>query len=791
MRWWREYNAAAREQVQHGDYPPLVQTYLTSMLSRRLGLEPPLLSRIVEKPPTEPAETLQLLMGVESLRMATMRKNSLGQVPADEVADIPLPREIDWTLLAAPPPDPQVEIEPIAMHVPQECFYIRFGSFNNYLWVDHLLKEYGGDINQMVTLRGYDAGLSDRMQQQMVLRQSAMAEVMGPTVVADLALIGRDLYLGEGPAIGILFQARTPLFSVDINGQRAAAVEREKENGATLQTLKIAGRDVSFLSTPDNRLRSFYVADGDYHLVTTSRAIVERFLDVSQADGSGSLGANQDFRHARTLMPTSREDTIFIYLSSPFFQGLISPQYQVELSRRLRSVTEMELVQLAKWAARAENKSAESIEDLVRGYLLPDGFGRRADGSALIVSDDRVTDSVRGARGSFTPIPDVPLRFVTRSEAARLAEQATYYGGQWRQMDPLMAGIKRYALEGERMERIVIDAHVSPFGQEKYGWIMSLLGPPTPVHINPAPGDIITVQAAVKGGLLSPQIPPHHLFLGVQDNVPLTDLQPTGFLKTLMMLRTTPGYLGAWPKPGFLDLLPFRLGGGPPDAFGYSRLPLGVWRRQWDVFSALSFDPELLAHVTPHLVPEEAENDAQIRIYLGDLSTAKLQAWVNALAYARAYQASLGNAKLLHALSQQLAVPREDALSEAERLLDAKLVCSVGGEYQLDRRPGSAGLWKSTHWPDSDTGRMPDQYLARLLEWFRGMDAELTMYDDQMVLHTVLDMQRKPSEKKKVELPFFNFNLFGGGKKTTPKKSLPEPPPEEIEAPPKGAKVQP
>jgi hypothetical protein len=280
------------------------------------------------------------------------------------------------------------------------------------------------------------------------------------------------------------------------------------------------------------------------------------------------------------------------------------------------------------------------------------------------------------------------------------------------------------------------------------------------------------------------------LFLGVQDNVPLTDLRPTGFLKTLMILRTTPGYLGAWPKPGFLDWLPLGLGGGPPDAYGYSRLPFGVWRRQWDVFSALSFDPNLLAHVTPHLVPEQAENDAQIRIYVGDLSTAKLRTWVNALAYARAYQASLGNAKLLHALSQQLSVPREDALSEAERLLDAKLVCSVGGEYQLDQQPGSAGLWKSSHWPDSNTGQAPKEYRARLLEWFRGMDVELTMYDDRVVLHTVLDMQRKPTEKK-VELPFFNLNLFGGEKKTSRRKSLPEPPPEEIETPPKGAKVQP
>ena len=44
MRWRREYSAIARQQRRDGDYPQLVETYLTSMLSRRLGLPTPLLS---------------------------------------------------------------------------------------------------------------------------------------------------------------------------------------------------------------------------------------------------------------------------------------------------------------------------------------------------------------------------------------------------------------------------------------------------------------------------------------------------------------------------------------------------------------------------------------------------------------------------------------------------------------------------------------------------------------------------------------------------------------------------
>ncbi len=776
LRWWREFNANARQQASDSDYPPLVQTYLTSMLSRRLGLAPPLLSRIENSPPTEPYETFQLLTGVESLRLDTLKRSNLGELNGNRAASMALPPDIPWSPTPALEIAADVDVEAMAMKVPEECFYVRFGTFENYLWMERLQKDYGGDISRMVTLRGFDAGLGQRVQRQLALRSSAMAELFGPKIVADVAMIGRDLYLREGAAVGVLFQAKnSALFASDLARQRSTARQEEQAAGATEVKVQLGGREVSLLSTPDNRLRSYYVADGDFHLVTTSRAIAERFIEVGDNQGLGSLGQSVEFRHARTMMPTAREDTVFVYFGTAFLQGLLSPQYQIELARRLRAATDLELLLMATWAAFGEGQPHESIPDLIRGGFLPAGFGQRPDGSKPIVTGDNVADSLRGGRGSFTPVPDVRIEGITQEEAGRLAEQAAFYGNSWKRMDPLMAGIRRYALDGEDMERLVIDAHVSPFVQEKYGTVTSLIGPPTPLRIRPATGDVITAQVVVRGGLLSPQVPVHHLFLGVQDHAPLGDMSPRGLLGYLTLLRTTPGYLGAWPKPGFLDWLPGVLGGGPPDAQGFSRLLFGVWRRQWEAFSALAFDPGLLARVTPELIPEETEDAAQIRVHVADLSQAALSEWVNNLTYGRAYLASVGNAKLLHTMSQQLGVPRGDALRAAEHLLDSRLVCSLGGEYAWDE---SNGLWTSTAWGQADLNRRPMDYQAPLLEWFRGLDADLTMYEDRVVVHASLDLKRKPNEKPSFQLPL--FDLFGGAKK----KPLPEPPLEEVPARP-------
>ena len=106
-------------------------------------------------------------------------------------------------------------------------------------------------------------------------------------------------------------------------------------------------------------------------------------------------------------------------------------------------------------------------------------------------------------------------------------------------------------------------------------------------------------------------------------------------------------------------MLPLNLGGSRPDPYGFSKLLFGLWRRQGEGFSVLSFDYNLLAQVTPQLRVVEAEQPAQIRLHVGDLSQVKFAEWLNATYYQRAWQASAGNTRLLQTLNQQLHVPTE------------------------------------------------------------------------------------------------------------------------------------
>ena len=394
------------------------------------------------------------LAGSESIRTAIEQDRILGLTKAGLPADQPLPPAANVAPLEfpeshaqpAPPPPPApagnpkpaAKIEAIARHVPAEFFYIRFGSFDNFLWFQDTLETWGGDLRNLVSMRGLNDQKNMRLQNQLVLEQTQLSRMLGGSVISDVAMIGTDLMFKEGPAIGFLFEARNGLLlGSSLSSPRAARVKQGK---AKEETVKIEGQNVSYLSSPDGSIRSYYVVSGDYHFVTSSAALVARFLQT--AKGEGSLGNSREFLHARGVMPIDRNDAVFVYFSDAFFRNFTGPAYRVESLRRLEAATDIEIVQLAKLNAATEGKPGGTIEELVGGGFLPPGFGPRADGSRAVIGKGDIYDSLRGRRGSFVPVPDMPVQQVSRAEADSYARFVAYAAENWGRVEPILVGVQ-------------------------------------------------------------------------------------------------------------------------------------------------------------------------------------------------------------------------------------------------------------------------------------------------------------------------------------------------------------
>jgi hypothetical protein len=271
--------------------------------------------------------------------------------------------------------------------------------------------------------------------------------------------------------------------------------------------------------------------------------------------------------------------------------------------------------------------------------------------------------------------------------------------------------------------------------------------------------EIVSVRASLDGGLIFPDVPPHQWFIGIQDEVPpVTGIKRAGFFELLEIAKETPGYLGAWPKPELIDRFPTLLS-RDADRDGFSRSLIGLWRMQEGDFSVLSFDKQRLEALRPQLDVVRTTVPAQIQFTIGDLSQSNLKTWVSTLTYQRALQVSQGNSRLLHALSQQMGVPPEDACAVAETLLDAKLTCALCGTYETAVSASGLRHWTSDKWPGKEQTNVPADYQAPFLKWFRGCSGSLLMDDGQLNARIFLDMQRDQRQAK-VSLP--SFNIFGG-----------------------------
>lgn len=736
--WWREYNRNLNALSSRGGFPPLVQNYLISTLGRRLQLPIRRQGNIRDR--SDADQVLGLVLGTDSIRIA-MQKERLLDSGDGGSATLPLPPPIGPPAISYPEPAEEIEIDAIAAHVPEECFYMRFGNFVNFQWLRDWLDQWGGDLRNLVTRQGVDYAVNGRVERQLALREDQVARLVGPAVISDVALIGFDTFLREGAAIGVLFEARNSfLLSQGLNQNRAAFLN--EVDGAQESKIKIGDHEVSFLFTEDNRLRSFYAIDGDYHLVTNCRELVERFYQAG--DGERPLSQAADFLHARQLLPASREDTIFIHLSDAFFRNLVGPHYRVEMTRRLASVTDMESWQLAVLAARNEGQPSESLHDLIAGGFLPPNFGERVDGSRIIWGGAHPEDSLRGMRGTFLPIPDVEIQGVTPEEAASYGRFAEFYARQWERMDPVVIGIRRDVLGDDGLEQISLDLHASPLAKQHYGFLMQLLGPPTYDRIPPRLDDLVFAEAMMGGRFFAGR--PYRLFFGLRSYDPVIEYHYGRLRYPHLQWNSLRAYIGTTPDPG-----PFRLFAGPEyvppqGGIGPARTPIGDgWQQTEGDVTVFSPQREIVEEIVPTLEYEPIERPAQIRLHVKNLSGTELEPLVNRLGYGRTLEVSEANAALLQAMSSQLGVPREDALTVTEELLDVRLVSPLGGEYELVNRRDGPPRWMSTAQQQELSSSFvltePGGYQFPLLSWFRGLDLDFLLNEEGLSAHASLLME--------------------------------------------------
>jgi hypothetical protein len=736
--WWQQTTERWSRLQKDPQFPPIAENFLVALYARRMGREVPEVgSGLLGLQKKHSA--LEELFGGEAAQLAVHRQLILGSNQSDAQPE-PVPQAPLWPALEIDPTGlDEVDVEPLAEHVPEECFYIRFGNFVNYFWFKDFNTKWDGDLQNMVVRRGLKRLATSRIEQQLSLKENALSRILGPQFIIDAALIGGDPYLQQGAAIGILAQARNnQLLSQDFTRQRRAALETFLD--ATETTVKLAGRDVSLIATPDGRVRSYYAQAGDFHLVTTSRKMAERFLEAS--DGQGSLAKLPSFRNARRQLHVKRDDTVFVFLSEKFFQNLCSPQIWAESRRRRQSMQEPLVLDLARYAAPCEGLDATSPDQLVDAGLLPAGFGQHIDKSTVTETESGFIDSLRGAPGYYLPVADVTVDSFSPAEVAAYREFIQAFNTEVGQLPPIAIALHRDPTDLDKLRTLTIDFLAAPLGTVKLGTVIDSLGEPVDEQLQPVTGNIGSLEVVLDlpVPLIGGENQPHMIFAGLRDYRSPLAVSQGRIVPGAERSELVRGYIGAWPRPGLLKLLQGADGppGPQPQAIGET-----MWQAESDNFLLISFKPDVIQQVQPQLAFEPAPRPAQVRLHIDDLTDTQFSETLNAFGYMRARETSVAPARLMNSLANLLQVPREECLDLSQRLLDATFICPLDGKYELFESAGSLPIWSSTALPAQNRNlltEVPADFHLPMLTWFKGMMGDMQISNGALSGHTELQL---------------------------------------------------
>ncbi|MCB9891530.1 MAG: hypothetical protein H6833_07775 [Planctomycetes bacterium] len=709
--WWKAYRRATQNR-KIGPGPSAVDDYLLSMLSKRFGLEPPAPDwRWTGYDSID--ELLALLCGAESIKGAMQRDVFLNDLDDREVADQELPKPVLPQAVTLPELPADVAIETLAHAVPEECFYVRCGNVTRLMWLRALIDTWGTPFRDALSVGALDHGIAARLEHQLGLTGLGLTRALSGDVVKDVALIGQDPFVREGAAIGVLFETDDSAALHEILMRRRREIARKED--IALVDITLQGQRVSLLANEHSVVRSHYAASGRFHLVTTSRHMADRFLQATR--GIGNLASLDEFRYARTRNPLRDDEALLIYLSDPFFRTLVSPHYRIEMTRRARAVAELELVEMARVAARGEGHPAETITDLIDGEFLPKRFRQRADGSFVKVQDDVVSDSLRGGRGSFVPVPDIAVTRATRSEVAAYETFARAYRDLWERMDPVIIAI-HHELEDD-VETLHFDVHVTPYMASLYGLLQSILGAPQGIALAPVPGNVLQFEVRLvwEGESLGT--------LGFRDREATFSIEDGTFHSTWNDIDDLPLYWGFLrPVEGGSGELTFIEMGG--------------------LISEADDEAERKA-IRSAMRIETGRRPAQVRMHIADLSRSKIGPALHAGMFVYGFESSCGNARFLDTLCEQLGVAPENALTIAERILDARLVCPLGGNFEFVEGPAGP-THRSTAWPTPSRfvlTEIPEAARYPLLDSFQSLDLDFSMDERSLSTWVTLRLHRQ------------------------------------------------
>jgi hypothetical protein len=352
-------------------------------------------------------------------RQLNIRNADARTVPIAEIRGVTV-REYDW--------QPQIralrpDLDPLAAFIPADQHAVYFPSAAAAVAAMEELDRTGLAVFNLATTRGTDDRLVDRYRRQLGILSVELGKLLPPTMVSGIAVTGSDLYYDTGTDVAVLFACEQPEMVAKLltaswpilkASSRDALESRETIADSVCRTLK----------TPDRTLCAIVAELPGAVLLTNSPAQVRRIADVR----SGKLRSMSELPEYVYFRDRYRRgetgETGFALLTDAAIRRWCGPKWRIAHHRRLLTGSLLAAAHATHLSEMQSISEPRTVDDPRLGPIT--------------VSTRGVFNPALGSRLFQTPIAEVDLERVTKSEAQGYEQWRDSYQQNWSQFfDPI------------------------------------------------------------------------------------------------------------------------------------------------------------------------------------------------------------------------------------------------------------------------------------------------------------------------------------------------------------------
>ena len=317
-------------------------------------------------------------------------------------------------------------LDPLAALIPEDQHAVFFQTFAAAIAVADESDAQGTPVQHLLTPRPEDARTVQKYERQLCLSMTGLGRLLGPQMISSVALTGTDPYYLSGTDIAVLFEAANPGTLKTLLTAQVSLLSQSNKDAKQVKG-QIAGVEYVGVRSADRTVSSYIAVIGSAVVVTNSPAQLERLGTVAsgKAPALSALPEYQFFRSRYSL--DDKDESALLVLSDATIRRWCGAKWRIASARRSMALAAMTEVQ----ALRVDDLLHKRADAAIKN---PTSF----ELGTLTATSNDITSSIYGSTGFMTPISELELKQVTRTEADMYEGWRASYQRNWSQyFDPI------------------------------------------------------------------------------------------------------------------------------------------------------------------------------------------------------------------------------------------------------------------------------------------------------------------------------------------------------------------